>query len=413
MSSQPLDCRELNTRQAGLAILEAYNAAENGTEFSASIDSLDAGLRMWLIEAGAKHWIHARDSGGWRLSIRRGLSPAQGTIPGLHHVAAAESASVWACERSRRLARFDGLTGEVLQIAEVATKASHLAVDRTEKWVYVADPGADALLAIACEDLSVRHVWPAPGGPQLPTVTDDGIVCVTGSATGTITIVRPRTRGYEVQNICVGACPHDPLVTLDGKRVFVPCAGDGTIVSVDLENGAILGRYTVGDGPAHLALHPDGTKLYSANTFDGTLSCLSVEGDLLAHEASGPWAHQPVIAPDGGRVFVANFLDDTVSVFDTERLEKVATLETEPYPHGLYLSPRGRWIVATGFSSDHLRVYDATTETEVARIEVGRGSSHVAFLLDQEIAYVTCSVDDHLARLDLATMSCAQRTGLS
>ena len=413
MSAQPLDCRDLPTRQAGLAILEAYNSAESGTEFSARVDSLDAGLRMWLIEAGAKHRFQEEESGCWRFTIQRGLSPGQGTVTGLHHVAVAGPSSVWSCERSKRLARFDGHTGQVVQVAGVATKASHLAVDRAEKWVFVADPGGDALLAIAAEDLSVQHAWPAPGGPQLPAVTDDGIVCVTGAGTGTITIVRPRSHDYDVQIVDVGACPHDPLVTADGKLVFVPCAGDSTIVKVDLESGRILGRYSVGDGPAHLALHPDGTRLYSANTFDGTLSCLSVEGDLLAHKASGPWAHQPVISPDGNFVFVANFLDDTVSVFDTEGLEKIMTLETDPYPHGLYVSPHGRWIIATGYSSDYLRVFDATTHMEAARIEVGRGSSHVAFLPDQETAYVACSVDDHLARLDLVTMSCTQRTGLS
>ncbi len=412
MAMHSIDCRDLSTRQAGLAILEAYNETENGVEFSVLLDSLDAGLRMLLIEAGAKHRIQADDAGGWRLTFQRGLSPGQGTVPGLHHVAAAESSSVWSCERSRRLAQFDGPTGHLIQVAEVATKASHLAVDRDEQWVFVADSGANVLLAIACEDLAVRHVWPAPGGPQLPTVTEDGIVCVTGAASGTLTIVRPRAQGYDVQTICVGNCPHDPLVAPDGKRVFVPCAGDGVVVSVDLENGKILGTYTVGDGPAHLALHPDGTKLYVANTFDGTLSCLSVEGDLLAHEASGPWAHQPVISPDGSRVFVANFLDDTIAVFETGTLHKIVTLETEPYPHGLYMSPQGQWIVATGFSSDYLRVYDATTQVEVARIEVGRGSSHVAFLPEQATAYVACSVDDHLARLDLTTMTCTLRTGL-
>jgi len=413
MSSQSLDCRGLASRQVGLAILEAYNAAENGAELLAFVDCLDAGLRMWLIEAGVKHQLQESDVGDWRLTIQRGLSPGQGTVPGLHHVAVAGSTSVWACARSKRLARFDAFTGQVIQVAEIAKKASHLALDEAEEWIFVADPGADALLAVASTDLSVRHIWPAPGGPQLPTVTDDGIVCVTGGGSGTITIVRPRARDYDVQTIDVGACPHDPLLTPDGRRVFVPCAGDGTVVSIDLEDGTILGRFPVGDGPSHLALHPDGNRLYSANTFDGTLSCLSVEGDLLAHEASGPWAHQPAISPDGRFLYVANFLDDTISVFDTERMDKIASLKTDPYPHGLDMSPDGRWVVATGFSSDHLRVYDAVAQTQIARIEVGRGSSHIAFLPDQEAAYVTCSVDDHLARLDLAAMACTQRTRLS
>jgi YVTN family beta-propeller protein len=413
MSAQPLDCRNQSTRDAGLAILDAYNAAEEGDEFEAIVDSVGTGLRMWLIEAGAKHWFDEDTAGGSRLTVRRGLSPGQGTIPGLHHVAFAGNASVWACERSKRLAQFDAETGEVIRVAEIATKASHLAVDRAEGWVFVADPGADALLAVASADLSVRHTWPAPGAPQLPAVTVDGIVCVTGGGTGTLTIVRPRRQGYEVQTIEVGACPHDPLLTPDGKRVFVPCAGDGVIACVDLEDGGLLGRYAVGDGPSHLALHPDGERLYSANTFDGTVSCLSVEGDLMAQEASGPWAHQPEISPDGQRLYVANFLDDTLSVFDTEAMARIAILDAEPYPHGLGISPDGRWVVATGFSSDYLRVYDATALTESARVEVGRGSSHIVFLPDQDDAFIACSVDDHLARLDLAAMACTQRTGLT
>jgi len=199
----------------------------------------------------------------------------------------------------------------------------------------------------------------------------------------------------------------------DGRHVFVPCAGDGNVVSVDLEDGSILGRFRVGDGPSHLVLHPDGGKLYSANTFDGTVSCLSIEGDLLAQVASGPWAHQPEISPDGRSLYVANFLDDTLSIFDTESMDKIATLKTETYPHGLGISPEGRWVVATGFSSDYVRVYDTQSQVEVARVEVGRGSSHIAFLPDQDAAFIACSVDDHLARLELASMTCTQRIFLA
>ena len=224
----------MSAREAGLAILGAYNAAEDGAEFPVLLDSVDASLRIWLIEAGAKHRIHEDEGGGWLLTVRRGLSPGQGTIPGLHHVTAAGSAGVWACERSKRLVQFDAVTGEVIQVAEIATKASHLAVDRAGEWVFLADPGANKLLAVSTADLSVQHAWPAPGAPQLPAVTDDGIVCVTGGGTGTLTIVRPRTQDYEVQTLDVGACPHDPLLTPDGRCVFVPCAGDGNIVSVDL-----------------------------------------------------------------------------------------------------------------------------------------------------------------------------------
>lgn len=408
MTSLTVDCRNLGVRETGLAILDAYNTAPNGGEFFALVDCLDATLRIWLIEAGAKHHFHEEEPGLFRLTLQRGLSPGQGTVPGLHHLAAGAADTIWACERSKRLIKVDGCTGEVVKVAAIAKKASHLTLDKAGKWIFVADPGANTLLAVSSSDLSVRHIWDAPGGPQLPLVTDEGIVCVTGGGSGTLTIVRPGHAGYATQTLQVGACPHDPLVTPDGKRVFVPCAGDGTLVSVNLEDGRILARYPAGDGASHVALHPDGNRLYCANTFDGTLSCLSVEGDLLAQQYSGPWAHQPAISPDGSSVFVANFLDDSVSVFDADSMEKIASLETEAYPHGLEISPDGKWLIATGFSSDRLRVYDTHTRIEVANIEVGRGSSHIAFLDDQKTAYVACSVDDHLARLDLTTMTCTQ-----
>jgi 6-phosphogluconolactonase (cycloisomerase 2 family) len=89
-------------------------------------------------------------------------------------------------------------------------------------------------------------------------------------------------------------------------------------------------------------------------------------------------------------------------VFDSHTLQRAALLQTEPYPHGLDISPDGRYAIATGFSSDHLRIYDAQTHTEIARVEVGRGSSHTAFLDDANTAFVGCSVSDHVARVDLA-----------
>ena len=408
MIPNTLDCRGFSLQQSGLAILKSYNEADKGTEFPVLIDALDTGLRMWLIEAGARHWVESKSDEGVCLTVQRRLSPGQGSIPGLHHLAAAGN-NIWACERDRHLVRVDAVTGQVAQVAEIAKKASHLAVSADEKWVIVADPGTNELLAVSGADLSVQHRWPAPGGPQLPLITDEGIVCVTGGGANAVTIVRPRTHGYEVQTIQVDTYPHDPLATPDGKLAFIPCAGDGTVVSINLEDGRILGRHPAGDGCAHLALHPDGTRLYSANTFDGTLSCLSIEGDLLAQEASGPWAHQPAISPDGRFVYVANFFDDTISVFDADNMSRIASLDTEPYPHGLEMSPDGRWLIATGFSSDQVRIYDAATNTESARIEVGRGSSHIAFLPDNKTAYVACSVDDHLAQLDLDAMTCTHR----
>lgn len=397
-----IDCRGKPVPEVGRALIEHYNAARPGERFMARLDAYPPGLRVWLLEAGARHSAEAAldGKGGWWLTVRRDASPAQGSIPGVHHVVAAGD-MVWAAQRASRVARIDAATGEVAASAAVAVKASHMALSADARTLFIADAGGDRMLALRADDLALEHAWSAPGMPQLPVATPDGVVCVTGGASGTLTIARLQGGRYLEQTINVGRTPHDPLLAADYAHVFVPCAGDSEIVKVRLADGRIVGRCAVGDGPSHLALHPDGDRIYAANSWDGTLACLTAEGEALGSAASGGWAHAIEATPDGRLVYVANFLDDTLAVFDSRTLRRVATLPTEAYPHGLDVSPDGRHVVVTGFSSRFLRIYDAVAHAEIARVEVGQGSSHTAFLAGGVRACVGCSVDDHVACVDL------------
>jgi len=415
MPADPLtiDCRGATVPEAGAKILAAYNASAPGTGFSARLDSATwtVGLRMWLLEAGARHSAVQDGDGSWRLNISRGLCPALVTAPGLHHLVSGTGGAVWTCERAQRVLRIDGNERRVVASKAVARKASHLALHEPSKRLFVADaePGAGEVICLRADDLSEVQRWPAPGGPQLPLASPEGVVCVTGGVTGTLTIAWPRSGGYDTRTIPVGSNPHDPLLSGDGAFLFVPCAGAGELVKVRLYDAQIVARIPVGDGPSHLALAGDGSRVYSANSWDGTLSCVSEDGQPVGSAFSGRWAHAIAAAPDGRRVYVANFLDDTLSVFDAATLERVAVLATEAYPHGLDISPDGRYVIATGFASNHVRVYDGPSHLEIARVEVGQGSSHTVFAPDCATAFIGCSVSDHVACVDLGAMRCVAR----
>ena len=384
----------------GQEIIDRYNAAQPGTRFEARVDELGTGLRMWLLEAGARH-VATRDEGGWRLLVERRASPAQGSVPGVHHLVT-DGESVWVAERARRVVRIHAASRRVVAHRALARKASHLALHGER--LFVADSGSNEMIALRASDLGEIARWPAPGMPQLPLASEAGIVCVTGGATGTLTVAWPSGDGYRAQTIEVGASPHDPCLDATGEHVFVPCAGESAIVKVRLSDAAIVGRAAAGDGPSHLALHPDGSRLYSANSWDGTVSCISTEGESLAQARSGGWAHAIEASPDGRLVYVANFLDDTVAVLDAHTLARVATLATEAYAHGLDVSPDGRHVVTTGFCSARLRIFDAAERWRMHDVEVGLGSSHSAFPGDGS-AWVACSVADRLVRIDLASLS--------
>jgi YVTN family beta-propeller protein len=396
-----LDLRKSQPREVLRSILGAYNKLERGEELAVLLPSYTAGLRMGLVEAGAKHDARQMEGGDWRLVVR-GASQSLSGAPGIHHVVAGRNGDVWTCQRAQRAARIDGATRQVAAVREIATTASHMALDESHDRLFVGDAGGNALVCVRTSDLAPLGRWDVPGAPQLPLVTEEGIACITGGGAGVLGIVWPAGGDrFRAKVIEVGSGPHDPVASPDGASILVPCAGDGVVVRIDLADGAVSGRFPVGDGPAHLAVHPDGSRVYVANTFDGTLSCISPEGDLLGRVDSGPWAHVPEVTPDGRLVYVANFFDDTLTVFDAFTLARVATLETDAYPHGLNISPDGRSVVATGFSADHVRVFDAATGRERAHIPVGEGSAHTAFLPDGRTAFVGCSISDHLAVIDI------------
>lgn len=393
-----LDCRGKGAEAARL-VFDWYNALGQGERFSAHVDTYGPQFRLSLLEAGVRHRAIRSVDGTWELLIQRELSPAQGTIPGVHHAVSDGKGSVWVCERAARVSRIDGHERRVVATAEVATAAAHLALDADGGLLYVADAGGGEVLALRAADLKLKDRWAAPGAPQLPLVSPEGVVCVTGGASGTLTIARPRKRGYEVKTIPVGHSPHETALTVDAGHVFVSCAGDGELVKVRLDDARVIGRCAAGDGPTHLL--PVGRRLYATNSWDGTVVCLTEDGTVIARAASGGGAHAFDATPDGRWLYVANFLDDTLAVFDAESLKRVALLETEAYAHGVDVSPDGRYVVASGFSSDFARVYDATAHLELGRVEIGRGSSHSAFVANT--AFVCCSVADHVACVDLDT----------
>lgn len=343
---QVLDLLKLPSREALRAVLAAYNKLQPGEEIAVSLASYPSGLRMGLVEAGAKHNARRGENGNWQLVVR-GASQSLSGASGVHHVVAGKSGDVWTCQRARCAARIDGATGAVAALREVAVTGSHMALDEAHDRLFVGDAGDNALLCLRTSDLEPLGRWPVPGSPQLPVVTGDGIACITGGGAGVLGIVWPGKDSFRSKVIDVGTGPHDPVASPDGCSELVPCAGDGEVVQVSLADGTVTGRFPVGDGPAHLAVHPDGTRIYVANTFDGTLACITPEGDLLGRVESGGWAHVPEVTPDGRLVYVANFFDDTLSVFDATTLERIATCETDAYPHGLNISPDGRHVVAT------------------------------------------------------------------
>ncbi|WKX70118.1 lactonase family protein [Streptomyces sp. XD-27] len=132
-------------------------------------------------------------------------------------------------------------------------------------------------------------------------------------------------------------------------------------------------RSTGGDGPTHLAVHPGGRHLLTANYGSGSVAvhpirpdgALGGRTDLVRHTGSGP---------------------------DPERQEG-------PHAHQVLADPKGRFVLAVDLGTDTVYTYrlDAArgrlTPVSEARTAPGAGPRHLAFHPGARFAYVVGELD--------------------
>ncbi len=136
------------------------------------------------------------------------------------------------------------------------------------------------------------------------------------------------TTGAVGAGIGVGLVADDPTaiaITPDGTTAFVANSGDNvpvshapgaidTVTPINLLTGTAGKPITVGNNPDAIAITPDGTMAYVANSGGSTVTPINVsteEPGTPITVGSGPSAI--AITPDGSTAYVANNNDNTVT----------------------------------------------------------------------------------------------------
>jgi DNA-binding beta-propeller fold protein YncE len=165
--------------------------------------------------------------------------------------------------------------------------------------------------------------------------------------------------------------------TLDGKKVYVSCAGEGQkeVVVLDLDKKAVAKRVETGTRPKHGVVSPDG-KWVGINHWgldDGKLrhSFVDVAIDTVVKVVDLPVAGQPkgvtsmhnAWSADGKKFFAVDRVDNRLVVIDTGDWG-VKTIAVPSAPHYPVPSPDGKelWLVHEGSDSAKpgIVVYDLT-----------------------------------------------------
>jgi 6-phosphogluconolactonase (cycloisomerase 2 family) len=270
-------------------------------------------------------------------------------------------------------------TGDLTLINTVSSQgagATFISIDALGKFLFVANYGAGTLAVIPInQDGSV--------GAATDVKTDVGNVgptTATNAPPGSFAI-----SGHDA--------PHVHCAIIDPKNKYVLQTDLGQdriyVYSLDPASGKLspaevpFVSLPPGDGPRHLAFHPNGRWLYSIQEEASTLTFFSYDassGGLISQQtisalppgfAGTSFASELQFSDDGRFLYAANRLHDSIAVFSVNfkgELKYVGEAATRgDYPRGFTIDPTGNFLYSCNQRSDNLTSYRINRETGVPK----------------------------------------------
>ncbi|MGP1281426.1 MAG: hypothetical protein ACTS1X_00490 [Parasphingopyxis sp.] len=184
----------------------------------------------------------------------------------------------------------------------------------------------------------------------------------------------------------------DTDLSPDGRTLYVARGHLGDVAAFDLASGNLRWRTRVAGVRAdHMAIAPDGSRLYVSGTISDRLDVLDARtGARLARLRTGVWPHDVHATPDNHRILSAS-LGDMQEEDETAR--GAAADGDDPWPY-------------------QLTVYDAATLERVSRYRFPRGIRPFQLSPDESLLYAQLSNEHAIVTYDFARRAIVERIDL-
>jgi YVTN family beta-propeller protein len=218
----------------------------------------------------------------------------------------------------------------------------------------VPEPGSWVLFAIGSAAISISRLW---SRARRRRILRKWLLLLAGLAAAGFVLLRQQPAAAQVYYATrfAGPTSSQPLALTADDSFLIGANPDNNSVSFfDLRQGRYrkLAEVPVQTEPNGVAILPDGSKAYAANTVSGTVSVIPLNipngfiGKPSLHIPVGTEPYGLALTPNGRKLYVLNSRSDTVSVIDTATDTVIRTIT------GVGPEPRGIAITNNGDASD-------------------------------------------------------------
>jgi len=247
--------------------------------------------------------------------------------------------------------------------------------------------------AVTGSGFSQRSITDAPGGVYLQTIVTDSSAGAAASA--------PAGNA--------AAAPLSAPGSAHGPYAYLLDAGGNAVITVDLTGLSTLpiaATTAVGNGPATLALSPNGAFLHIANWGDRGISVVRAFDQQIVETLA--LAADPVaLIVSGDLLYVTHPSGRDITVIDLVRRQIATALQLEENADLLVMNPDGRHLYGLALASGELRVFDAASGAVTGRLALpmSGASGAMVFAPNGERLYIALSdgATTTLRSLDVAS----------
>lgn len=209
---------------------------------------------------------------------------------------------------------------------------------------------------------------------------DDRVV-VTSEATASVLVIDVDTGRIEAVLPTAQAGSHMLALPQSGTRVWTSNIADGTVSEIDVSSGQTARIIDVPARPEAIGITPDGMEVWVGSNEHGTVSVVRSADGTVSEALNGfAWPYRVLFTPDGETVLIPDLRGNELRIVDrASRVERRRISLEGGAPQGVAVTPDGRLAFQSLSDRATVIVIDVETGEILARYSTGSGPDGVAY----------------------------------